>query len=56
MDEALVWNRATLGMVSISSSTGYLTGQMEQIERACYRLCVGLGAEITDLFAEVLPD
>ena len=52
MDEALVWNRATLGIVAISSSPAYLAGQMHQVESAARRLCVGLGCEILDSFIE----
>ena len=56
MDEVPVWNRATLGMVAISGSTGYLTGQMEQIEDACRRYANIHGAEILDCFAEILVE
>ncbi len=33
LDEGVVWNRATLGIASISSSTNYLTGQVHQIDQ-----------------------
>jgi hypothetical protein len=56
LDEGLVWNRATLGIVAISNSSSYLTGQLEQIDRAVQRLAIPLGAEIVDSFAEILPD
>jgi len=53
MDDALLWNRATLGIVAISSSTAYLAGQLQEVEAAARRLCVGLGCEILDSFIEI---
>src|SRR5579875_3110892 len=58
LDEALVWNRATLGVAAISGSAGYLAGQLQQVEAAARRLSVGLGCEILDSYVEtdvVLP-
>jgi uncharacterized protein YlxP (DUF503 family) len=52
LDDALVWNRATLGIVAISSSTSYLSGQLRQVESAVRRLAVGLGCEILDAYLE----
>jgi len=52
LDEAVVWNRATLGVVAISGSAGYLAGQLREVESAARRLCVGLGCEIVDSFIE----
>jgi uncharacterized protein len=48
LDEAVVWNRATLGIVAISSSTSYLAGQLREVENAARRLSVGLGCEVAD--------
>jgi hypothetical protein len=56
LDDGIVWNRATLGIAAISSSTGYLTGQIKLIDDAVLRLAAGLGAEIVDSFAEILPE
>ncbi|SRR6266702_3140998 len=56
LDEALVWNRATLGIVAISNSTSYLTGQMKQIDDAVHRITVGLGAQILDSYSEILDE
>ena len=56
LDEAPVYNRATLGIVAISSSTPYLRGQLEQIDRAVARLVIVLGAQITDSYAEILDE
>ena len=52
LDDALLWNRATLGVVAISSSTGYLSGQLREVEAAARRLAVGLGCEILDSYIE----
>jgi len=56
LDEAAVWNRATLGIAVISSSSNYLNGQLQQIDQAAHRIAHALSAEITDSWAEVLPD
>lgn len=56
LDDGIVWNRATLGVASISSSTSYLTGQIKLIDAAALRLATGLGAEIVDSYAEILPE
>ena len=55
MDDALLWNRATLGVVAISSSMAYLSGQLREVEDAARRLGVGLGCEIVDSYLEIDP-
>jgi uncharacterized protein YlxP (DUF503 family) len=50
MDEAVVWQSATLGIVAISRSRDYLHGLIEEVERAARRLLNELGAELTDSF------
>jgi uncharacterized protein YlxP (DUF503 family) len=52
LDEAVVWNRATLGVAVISSSAAYLAGQLHEVESAARRLTNGLGCEILDSFIE----
>jgi uncharacterized protein len=52
LDDALAWNRATLGVAAISSSTNYLAGQLREVEAAARRIAVGLGCEILDSFIE----
>ncbi len=52
MDDALLWNRATLDVVAISSSRTYLEGQLREVEAAARRLAVGLGCEIIDSYVE----
>jgi uncharacterized protein len=56
LDDAVVWNRATLGIATISSSTSYLTGQLQQIDQAAHRIAATLDAEIADSYAEILPE
>jgi hypothetical protein len=56
LDEGIVWNRATLGIASISSSTGYLIAQLQQIDRAAYRFSAMLSAEVVDSYAEIIPE
>ena len=52
LDEAAVWNRATVGVAAVSQSPRYLAGQMLQVENAARRLCVGLGCDLLDSFVE----
>ena len=54
LDEGLVWNRATLGIVALSRSTTYLDGQLQQAEDAARRACARYGADITDSYMELL--
>jgi uncharacterized protein YlxP (DUF503 family) len=54
MDEAVTWQSASLGIAAISASRNYLTGQMEQLEKAINRICNDLGAEIADAWWEFL--
>ena len=50
MDEAVTWQRATLGVAAISASRDYLRGLMEQVEKAAVRLAGEHGAEVTDAY------
>ena len=52
LDDAALWNRATIGVAAISASRDYLAGQMDLVEKTARSLCVGLGAEIVDCFWE----
>lgn len=54
LDDANLWNRATLGMVAISGSSAYLAGQMQELDDALHRLTNTLGAEILDSYVEIL--
>ncbi|MDP9049675.1 MAG: DUF503 domain-containing protein [Acidobacteriota bacterium] len=54
VDDANLWNRATLGLVAISGSSDYLVGQMRELDDALHRLTNGLGAEIVDSYVEMI--
>jgi len=56
LDDANLWNRATLGIAAISGSTAYLTGQMRELDDAIHRLTNTLGAEILDSYVEILAE
>lgn len=50
MDEAVTWQSATIGIVAISASRDYLSGQMQQVEQAANRIINDLGAQIADVW------
>lgn len=52
LDRAELWNRATVGVVSISASRDYLDGLMKNVERQATRIANNCGAEVTDSFLE----
>ena len=52
LDAVDLWQRATVGVVSISGWRDYLRGLMEKVERAATRIANNAGAEITDSFIE----
>lgn len=52
LDDASLWNRATLGIAAISNSPSYLAGQLQEVEAAARRLAVGLGCDIQDSWIE----
>ena len=54
LDEAVVWQSATLGVVAISRSRDYLHGLIEEVERAARRILNEHGAELADSFWEYL--
>jgi uncharacterized protein YlxP (DUF503 family) len=45
-----LWQRATLGVVSISDSRDYLQGLMQNVEREATKLANNVGAEVVDSF------
>jgi uncharacterized protein YlxP (DUF503 family) len=47
-----LWQRATLGVVSISDSRDYLDGLMRNVEREAMRLANNAGAEVVDSFMD----
>jgi len=53
LEQTDLWQRATIGVVGISSSRDYLSGLMQQVERAATRIANDHGADITDSFLEL---
>ena len=54
IDVTDLWQRATLGVVSISGSRDYLEGLMRNVEQAATRQANNLGAEVVDSFIDYL--
>ena len=54
LDSSNLWNRATLGVVSISDSRDYLDGLMRNVERRATRIANNHGAEVADSFVDFL--
>ena len=52
LDATDLWQRATLGVVSISDSLDYLEGLMRNVEREAVRLANNNGAEVVDSFLD----
>jgi len=52
LDSTSLWNRATIGVVSVSGSRQYLDGLMKNVERQAARIANNGGAEIVDAFVE----
>jgi uncharacterized protein len=49
-----LWQRATIGVVSISDSRDYLEGLMNNVEREAAKLANNVGAEVVDSIVEFL--
>lgn len=49
-----LWQRATIGVVSISDSRDYLEGLMQNVEREAAKLANNVGAELVDSYLEFL--
>lgn len=54
LDATDLWQRATIGVVSISGSHDYLQGLMQNLEREAGRIASSNGAEITDSFVDFI--
>jgi len=54
LDSSNIWNRATVGVVSVSDSRDYLDGLMKNVERQATRIANNNGADVTDSFVEFL--
>jgi uncharacterized protein YlxP (DUF503 family) len=53
LEETDLWQRATIGVVSISSSRDYLAQMMQSVEKSATRIARDAGAEIVDSFVEI---
>jgi hypothetical protein len=56
IDPSEAWQRATLGVVSLSGSRDYLEGLMRNVERHAIRVANNSGGEITDSFLDFLNE
>ena len=54
LDANGLWNRATIGVVSVSDSRDYLDGLMKNVEKQATRIANNGGAELSDSFVEFL--
>jgi uncharacterized protein YlxP (DUF503 family) len=54
VDATDLWQRASIGVVSISDSRDYLAGLMENVERESAKLANNVGAELVDSYIEFL--
>ena len=54
LDSTGLWNRATIGVVSLSDSRDYLDGLMKNVECQATRVANNAGAEVTDSWVEFL--
>ncbi|MDR3748211.1 MAG: DUF503 domain-containing protein [Acidobacteriota bacterium] len=55
-DASDAWQRATLGIVSISDSRDYLEGLMRNVERQAARVANNSGGEVIDSFLDFLSE
>ena len=56
VDACNAWQRATLGVVSISGSRSYLEGLMRNVERHAARVANNSGGEIVDSLLDFLSE
>jgi uncharacterized protein YlxP (DUF503 family) len=56
LDPSNAWQRATVGVVSISGSRHYLEGLMHNVERHAMRVANNSGGEVTDSFVDFLDE
>lgn len=54
LDPTNLWNRALVGVVSVSHSREYLDGLMKTVERHATRVVNNCGADVTDSYIEYL--
>jgi uncharacterized protein YlxP (DUF503 family) len=53
LEETDLWQRATVGVVSISNSRDYLAQIMQSVEKSAHRIVRDAGGEIVDSFVEI---
>ena len=53
LEETDLWQRATIGVVSISSSRDYLAQMMQSLEKDATRIARDAGGEVVDSFVEI---
>ena len=56
LDDANLWNRATLGVVALSASAAYLAGQMQEVDKTVQRLADSLSAEVLESYMEEIAE
>lgn len=56
IDPTDAWQRATLGVVSLSGSRDYLDGLMRNVERYAVRVANNSGGEVSDSFVDFLSE
>ncbi len=56
LDASEAWQRATIGVVSISDSRDYLDGLMRNVERHAMRVANNAGGEVVDSFLDFLSE
>ena len=54
LDQTNLWQRATIGVVSVSGSRDYLQGLMDKVERAANRFANNAGGEVVDSYLEIM--
>src|SRR3954471_10567204 len=53
LEETDLWQRATIGVVSISSSRDYLAQLMQSVEKDASRIALDAGGDVVDSFVEI---
>ena len=53
LEETDLWQRATVGVVSISSSRDYLAQIMQSVEKSAHRIARDAGGEVVDSYVEI---
>lgn len=54
IEEADLWQRATVAVVAVSGSRDYLNGLMQNVEKSAVKIVSNNGGEVVDSFVEYL--